>query len=184
MHFHSEIPLSILKFHSKLPFWNTQFIVTQWTKYSKRTLFRTCNWQVYLNHSVYAFDRVLLELKMESTESAAARRDNKLSYDVFSITFESISLVHKMLEGISRSYNYREHLNMSSKSSKIVCIIRYLWHLYLRQHLMHSRRHDVVDAAAGATDIGRSEVEDKSILKSGFIIFSWQWREDFQGPDS
>ncbi len=25
---------------------------------------------------------------------------------------------------------------------------------------MHSQRHDVVDAAAGATDIGRSEVED------------------------
>ncbi len=51
---------------------------------------------------------VLLELKMESTESAAARRVNKLSYDVFSITFESISLVHKtheMLEGISRSHN-------------------------------------------------------------------------------
>ena len=74
-------------------------------------------------HSVYAFDRVLLELKMESIESAAARRDNKLSYDVFSITFESISLVHKMhemLEGISRSHNYREHLNMSSRSSKIV----------------------------------------------------------------
>ncbi len=37
---------------------------------------------------------------------------------------------------------------------------------------MHSRHHDVVDAAAGATDVGRSEVEDKSILKSGFIIFS------------
>ena len=70
-----------------------------------------CNFIILNVHSVYAFDRVLLELKMESTESAAARRDNKLSYDVFSITFESISLVHKMhemLEGIYRSH--REHL--------------------------------------------------------------------------
>ncbi len=77
------------------------------------------------------------------------QQEGIISFHMMCFPLHLRSLVHKMHEMLEgRSHNYREHLNMSSRSVKVVCIIRYLWylHLYLRQHLMHSRRHDVVDA--------------------------------------
>ncbi len=71
---------------------------------------------------------------------------------------------------------------MSSISLKIVCIIRYLWHQG-NIPCIADAMHDVVDAicAAGAADVGWLEVEDKSILKSEFMMLSWQLWKHFQG---
>ena len=75
---------------------------------------------------------------------------------------------HEMLQGITESH--REHLKHElgrQSSLKMVCITRVPL-TPLSRATSHRRRHDVWEAirAAGAADVGRLDVEDKSILKS------------------